>query len=317
MAKSDSVARVLALAAIGSGGGGTGTTDYLQLANKPQINSVELTGNKTLEDLGINVPDIDETTISKNAEGKIEAIGVKDVKTSSADKFWTGTTAEYDALGTYDDNTFYAITDDDDTAVKAEVGAELNGSYADNVLSMSLLNPYSETLSKIEVSIPAATQDYVDSEITEHNTLYYATIEGTNDNWYTKDKLQPVLQAAYDGGYHDIMIRTTSGSRFITSSGLDLQTISETVSANLQFVNLQNLTGSTTAPNTIFYGYCYANTVKLDSEGNVVISGSVGKAGGSIKVMKESALTDITGYDASKTQVLKNVNGALTWVNEE
>lgn len=36
------------------GGGGTGgTTDYTALTNKPQINSVELTGNKTLTDLGI------------------------------------------------------------------------------------------------------------------------------------------------------------------------------------------------------------------------------------------------------------------------
>ena len=33
--------------------GTTGTTDYTQLENKPQINSVELTGNKTLNDLGI------------------------------------------------------------------------------------------------------------------------------------------------------------------------------------------------------------------------------------------------------------------------
>ena len=36
------------------GGGGTGgTTDYTDLTNKPQINSVELTGNKTLAALGI------------------------------------------------------------------------------------------------------------------------------------------------------------------------------------------------------------------------------------------------------------------------
>lgn len=37
-----------------TGGGGTGgTTDYTQLTNKPQINSVELTGNKTSADLGL------------------------------------------------------------------------------------------------------------------------------------------------------------------------------------------------------------------------------------------------------------------------
>ena len=37
----------------GGGGGGGGTTDYNALTNKPSINSVELSGNKTLSDLGI------------------------------------------------------------------------------------------------------------------------------------------------------------------------------------------------------------------------------------------------------------------------
>lgn len=35
------------------GGGGSGTTDYSDLDNKPKINEVELTGNKTLSDLSI------------------------------------------------------------------------------------------------------------------------------------------------------------------------------------------------------------------------------------------------------------------------
>ena len=61
MAKTDGVARIIALAALGkNGGSGTGgTTNYLELANKPKINNVELTGNKTLEDLGINIPDLE------------------------------------------------------------------------------------------------------------------------------------------------------------------------------------------------------------------------------------------------------------------
>lgn len=36
-----------------AGGGGGGTTNYNELSNKPQINSVELSGNKALADLGI------------------------------------------------------------------------------------------------------------------------------------------------------------------------------------------------------------------------------------------------------------------------
>ena len=38
-----------------SGSGSGGTSDYNNLTNKPSINGVELSGNKTLSDLNINV----------------------------------------------------------------------------------------------------------------------------------------------------------------------------------------------------------------------------------------------------------------------
>lgn len=41
-------------AAINSGGGGEGTTDYTQLENKPSINGVVLTGDKTTADLNLS-----------------------------------------------------------------------------------------------------------------------------------------------------------------------------------------------------------------------------------------------------------------------
>ena len=40
-------------AGVGLDAGGSGTTDYTELSNKPQIAGVTLTGNKTLADLGI------------------------------------------------------------------------------------------------------------------------------------------------------------------------------------------------------------------------------------------------------------------------
>ena len=50
---------------LNEGGGGSGTDDYNDLDNLPQINSVELKGNKTLADLGIvefgDTYDIDDT----------------------------------------------------------------------------------------------------------------------------------------------------------------------------------------------------------------------------------------------------------------
>ena len=36
-----------------SGSGGGGTTNYNDLSNKPKINNIELSGNKTSEDLGL------------------------------------------------------------------------------------------------------------------------------------------------------------------------------------------------------------------------------------------------------------------------
>lgn len=39
---------------IGGGGGGGGTTDYNQLTNKPSVNGVELSGNKTSDDLDVS-----------------------------------------------------------------------------------------------------------------------------------------------------------------------------------------------------------------------------------------------------------------------
>lgn len=70
MASVDSVARLLAISAGNSGGGGGtgGTNNYPELANKPRINGVELVGNKTTEDLGIEVGVSEETLIQTIAQ---------------------------------------------------------------------------------------------------------------------------------------------------------------------------------------------------------------------------------------------------------
>ena len=59
--KAERIAAALETIADGSGGGG-GTTNYNALSNKPQINGVTLSGNKSLDDLGIaaeeDIPDV-------------------------------------------------------------------------------------------------------------------------------------------------------------------------------------------------------------------------------------------------------------------
>lgn len=57
---SDAVAK-----AIAGGGGGGGSTDYADLTNKPKINNVELSGNKSPSDLGL-ASKTDLNTLSDN-----------------------------------------------------------------------------------------------------------------------------------------------------------------------------------------------------------------------------------------------------------
>ena len=55
----------------GTGGGGGGTSDYSALTNKPQINGVELTGNKTTADLKIPSVTVD-TALSSTSENPVQ-----------------------------------------------------------------------------------------------------------------------------------------------------------------------------------------------------------------------------------------------------
>lgn len=63
--------------------GSAGTTDYTQLENKPQINSIELTGNKTLDDLGIQAKGNYLTALPDNA------VTTNTAQTISGDKTFT------------------------------------------------------------------------------------------------------------------------------------------------------------------------------------------------------------------------------------
>ena len=118
MAKTDGVARIIALAALGKNGGGStgGTTNYLELANKPKINNVELTGNKTLEDLGINIPDLEnyytKDTVNEALNKKQNTLTAGENITISEDNVISANiSGGIDSNAVY---TYYAPYSDDD-----------------------------------------------------------------------------------------------------------------------------------------------------------------------------------------------------------
>ena len=89
-----------------TGGVFYGTTDYTELTNKPQINGVTLTGNKSLDDLGIDIPTA--TSELTNDSGFITSADVPTKTSDLTNDSGYITTADVSAVGlsgNYDDLT--------------------------------------------------------------------------------------------------------------------------------------------------------------------------------------------------------------------
>ena len=78
-----------------------GTSDYEDLDNKPKINDVELSGNKSLQDLGIIIP-----TKTGDLENNSNFIA-----STVITAFWKGTQEEYDLIEEKSETTLYIIAE--------------------------------------------------------------------------------------------------------------------------------------------------------------------------------------------------------------
>lgn len=75
-------------------------------------------GSNLIAGSGSGVSNIDNLSITENANEEIQTVGVINSRDSStAIKTWTGTKAQYDAIVTKDANTLYNITDDTDVSL--------------------------------------------------------------------------------------------------------------------------------------------------------------------------------------------------------
>ena len=184
MAKTDGVARIIALAALGKNGGGStgGTTNYLELANKPKINNVELTGNKTLEDLGINIPDL-ENYYTKDAVN--EALNKKQNTLTAGENITIseGNVISANVSGGTDSNavyTYYAPYSDDDWFTEENV-ANILQTVKDKGYSnfeMCTLNGSHYALRRGgNLQALTTTEEYYDLEYLPNDLKYYT--------WYT------------------------------------------------------------------------------------------------------------------------------------
>ena len=251
--------------------------------------------------------------------------GISNSKESASDNCQVGTTIQV----MNDGHLILCYMSNANNAVRifktSSYVVDLNSNYSvTNVTSDKIYELYSNlsentilTTNNTTEFTPASdynptSKKYVDEKVIAERSIYYAEIFDTN--WYEKETLRSILDLAYKGGYDDVFIKTSDGTRYITCSGASLQSLNSSIKTTILFANLKYITGSTTSPNTLFYGYAYANQVTIDDNGDVAINSTTGLYQNSVKVMKDASL--LTGYDETKTQVLKNVNGTLTWVDE-
>lgn len=184
MAKTDGVARIIALAALGKNGGGStgGTTNYLELANKPKINNVELTGNKTLEDLGINIPDLEnyytKDTVNEALNKKQNTLTAGENITISEDNVISASVS-----GGIDSNavyTYYAPYSDDDWFTEENVANILqtvkDKGYS-NFELCTLNGSHYALRSGGNLQALTTTEEYYDLEYLPNDLKYYT--------WYT------------------------------------------------------------------------------------------------------------------------------------
>lgn len=147
---------------------------------------------------------VDGTTITKKADGKIQASAVVN-QNSGVLKSWTGTLAEYNALETKSYDTIYVITDDNSEGVnvytKSEVDGLLNNKQDTLVSGTNIKTVNGETLlgsGNIKIESGSSGSDYV--------IEYQMPTAENNYTWYRKYKSDWVEQGGYiPQGYGEII----------------------------------------------------------------------------------------------------------------
>lgn len=130
---------------INASGSASGTSNYEELENKPKINDVELNGNKTLDELGINIPTNSDFTLSGLKEKSYNSLSDKPTIPTVPTNISAFNNDKGYITKDVDDLTNYTKTSDL-TPVPTKVSDLYNDSgfttsyYVDNAISTALGN---------------------------------------------------------------------------------------------------------------------------------------------------------------------------------
>lgn len=147
------------------GGGSGGTTNYEALNNKPKINNVELTGNKSLADLGINIP-------TKTSELTNDANFVNQTELGTTLSGYTNTTALNQLLADkVDKESGKGLSANDFTNTLKDKLDGIESSAEVNKIDSISVNGVAQTISNKAVNLDVASNLITEDQWTQIQAL--------------------------------------------------------------------------------------------------------------------------------------------------
>lgn len=343
-------------------GGSGGTTDYSDLTNKPSINDVTLSGNKTSSDLGVQsvidsnnklsadlvddtnatnkfVSASDKTTWNSKQDALVSGTNIKTINGSSVlgsgdietevIQYSTLPTASIDNLGqivqytgttdsTYTNGYFYECVSDGESTptyswenvnVQASSGGGYDGDLPVYKIGDYTTNTQTFNIDNAKVGRYLPVNGNVTYKYIANGTEGY--FYGSNSNGigeygitiykeYSKAEVNEnigVCEFTYNKGYQYAkfifltIVKTATGVNFNQIVSFPKYLVAWNDSAQIRGAHTY---------------YTLPQSSVVPTSDNQFTN----------KKYVDDKPTTYTGYDATKTQVLKNVQGVLTWVDE-
>ena len=227
---------------------GSGTNNYNDLVNKPSINGVTLSGNKTLTDLGINIPTKVSQLQNDSHYVQQSAIPTKTSQLQNDSGFaYAANLATVATTGSYNNLS------DKPTIPAAQVNSDWNSNSG-----------VSQILNKPSLAAVATSGNY--NDLTNKPTLAAVATSGSYNDLTNKPDLATV---ATSGNYNDLTNKPNFSTTEITSSCTFTEDISGTntrvyVKSGMVFIFYQGESTTHSSQDDLFTlpsGYRPANLI--------------------------------------------------------
>ena len=223
-----------------SSSGGEGTTNYNQLSNKPSINNVVLSGNKTLDALGINAGSIGFNETETYTDGSVgaevlhqkNAIDQLDTQADTQDLLSNMDTG----MVNYQYDTYYKRVAVPSASDSTKLGVErnkqlvtLNGGGLNGDIIVRLTNTVATTIVSSTVKRWSSTFQLLDghyyvarikylsgtqSVMRPSISIYKTGSASTSGSLVYSDDYEYARSVIGDGGYYNICLYVTAGYSF-------------------------------------------------------------------------------------------------------